>query len=108
MSAIEKNTSDFRELIEKRLSKKDLAEIERKVEIEVQAIKTMRENVWNCIVGYMNEEGINLSEVGRRLNTSSSQMNRIKKGEANLTISKMAEIFSLIKVEPKLVLTKKK
>ena len=54
----------------------------------------------------MTQENIGFNELVRRLGISPTQVSKIQKGEANLTLTSIAHIFSLLNRMPHFILTK--
>jgi transcriptional regulator with XRE-family HTH domain len=89
-------TKSFKSLLEKRLSKSEIAEIEAAAQIEFEALKTLQEDVSKALVHYMSENDVGFNELVRRLGKSPSQVSKIIKGEANLTLATVAQIYALM------------
>ncbi len=86
----------FKEHLETRLNKQDIAEIESAAEMEYKAIRALREDISKAISQYMSNNGIGFNDIVRKLGKSPSQVSKIMKGEANLTITSIAQIFAII------------
>lgn len=95
-------TKKFQEHLEKRLAKNEIAEIEQQAEFEYQALQTLRLFIAKALAEYVLKENIGFNELVRRLGISPTQVAKIQKGEANLTIASMAHIFGLLKKIPKI------
>ena len=97
----------FRDLIEKRFSKDEIAIIEQRAELEVKALRSLQESIKQIMNDYMkrNESGFN--EMVRRLNSNATQVSKIQRGQANLTLASLAHISALLGQEPSLVFKKK-
>ena len=54
----------------------------------------------------MAQEEIGFNELVHRLDVSPTQISKIQKGEANLTLASLAHIFALLNRQPHLVLKK--
>ena len=100
-------TKSFRALAEKRLTKAEIAEIEREVMLEVRALKTLQADVTAAMNNYMEEKSIGFNELVKRLGVSPAHVAKIKKGAANLTLASVARLFSVLGQEPHLVFNKK-
>ncbi len=85
-----------------RLSKAEIAEIDKQAEAEYQAIKSLQQGVAKAVNKYMVREGIGFNELVRRLGVSTAQAAKIQKGEANLTLGSLAHIAGLLKQRPHL------
>jgi hypothetical protein len=95
-------TKSFKVYLEKRLNKKEIAEIEAKALLEKQALKNLQEDISNAVAEYMTKEKIGFNELVRRLGASPVQVSKIQRGEANLTIASLAHIFALLGKPPHL------
>ncbi len=95
-------TKSFKIYLEKRLDKKEIAEIEAQALLEKQALQSLQDDISNTIAEYMTKEKIGFNELVRRLGATPSQVSKIQKGEANLTIASLAHIFALIGKQPHL------
>ncbi len=96
-------TKSFREYLGKRLTKSEITDIERQAKIELQAIKLLQKDISKGIEKYMTQEGIGFNELVRRLGISPTQVLKILKGEANLTLATIAHIAALFKKRPHLI-----
>ncbi|MCF6777866.1 hypothetical protein L3V83_15080 [Thiotrichales bacterium 19X7-9] len=86
----------FKEHLESRLNKQDIAEIESAAEMELAAIKALREDISKALIQYMSKNDVGFNDIVRKLGKSPSQVSKIIKGEANLTITSIAQIFAII------------
>jgi len=96
-------TKSFKSLLEKRLSKSEIAEIEAAAQIEFEALKTLQEDVAKAIIQYMSKNDVGFNELVRRLGKSPTQVSKIIKGEANLTLATVAQIYALMGCKAHLV-----
>ena len=94
----------FQKYLEKRLDEKEISEIKTQALLEKQALQNLQGDVSEVISSYMTEEKIGFNELVRRLGTSPTQVSKIQKGEANLTIASLAHIFALLKKQPRITL----
>ena len=93
-------TRSFQSYLEKRLSKKEIAEIERQAELEVKILKSIQDTISKTMTEYMEVNNIEFNELVKRLDSSPSHVAKIQRGEANLTLSSLAHIFALLGKEP--------
>jgi transcriptional regulator with XRE-family HTH domain len=93
-------TKSFQAYLEKRLNKKEITEIKEQAKLEKQALQNLQSDISNAIAEYMSQEKIGFNELVKRLGASPTQVSKIQKGEANLTIASLAHIFALIKKQP--------
>ena len=87
---------NFRDHLSNRLDKREIVELERQAQIEYESLKLLQHDVAAVLAQHMEEEGIGFNELVRRLGISPTQMARISKGEANLTLSSLAHIAGLL------------
>jgi arsenate reductase-like glutaredoxin family protein len=96
-------TASFRDYLEKRLNKEEIREIRQQVDNEFEALKGLQENVSWALTDYMEKEKIGFNEMVRRLSISPTQLSKIQKCEANLTLATLAHISALLKKRPHLI-----
>lgn len=96
-------TKNFQNYLEKRLSKCEIAEIEAQAKLEFKCLKILQSDVSHAVSEYMEDEKIGFNELVRRLGVSPTQVAKIQRGEANLTLATIAHISSLLKRRPHLV-----
>jgi len=96
-------TKKFKDYLEKRLDKAEIVEIEKIAELEHIAYRTLQDDIVKAIQDYMKKEEIGFNELVRRLDISPTQVSKIQKGEANLTLASVAHIFALLKRHPRLI-----
>ncbi len=100
-------TKSFQEYIEKRLNKDKIAEIRKQAQLEIKILRSIQTMVSDELSEYMKKQNIGFNELVRRLNSSPSHVAKIKRGEANLTLSSLAHLFAMIGKEPKDIFNKK-
>ena len=93
----------FRAHLEKRLNKAEIAEIEAAALLEFEALRLLQKDISSTVLNYMSENDIGFNEFARRLGKSPSQISKIIKGKANLTIATIAQLFALMGHRPHLV-----
>lgn len=96
-------TKNFETLLSQRLNKKEIAEIEKAALIEYEVFISLREDIAKTVVHYMSVHNIGFNELARKLGKSPSQVSKIIKGEANLTLSSIAQLYALMGVRPHIV-----
>ena len=101
-------TRSFFDIVQKRLTKEQIAEIDRQAQIEVDILRSIQRVLTETMAEYMKKNKIGFNEVVRRLYTSPSQVAKIQRGEANLTLASFAHILALMGKEPKDVFKSKK
>ncbi len=97
---------NFDDYIEKRLTKKEITEIEKQAKLEKKLFDTWQTEITQAINNYMEKNNVGFNDLVRILNISPTQVSKIQKGQANLTLASMAHIFSSLNEMP--ILTFKK
>lgn len=82
-------TKKIDEYLKKRLDDNEIAEIEQQAKLEYIALQSLQDDVSNAIAEYMAQEDIGFNELVRRLDVSPTQVSKIQKGEANLTLASL-------------------
>ena len=95
-----KYTKDFQEYIETRLTKEEIAEIDREVELEVKILRSIQRFISSSLEEYMTENKVGFNELVAKLGSSPSHLSKIRKGEANLTISSFAHLMATLGKDP--------
>lgn len=98
---------NFQDLLEQKLTKAEIAEIEEQAELEVRALRSLQLNVQKALALYMKKHKVGFNEVVRRLNSTPTQVAKIQKGEANLTLASLAHLSALLGTEPTLTFKKR-
>ena len=101
-------TKNFQDYLEKRLDKKEIAEIEKMVQLEKQIFHSLQQDIALFIHSFMDEQDIGFNELARRLGQSPTQVVKMQRGEANLTLASIAHIFALLKKQPKIICSESK
>lgn len=101
-------TKSFQTLLEKRLSKAEIAEIEEQAKLEVRFFQFMQDMITEAMDGYMKKNKVGFNELVRKLDWSPTKVAKIKRGEANLTLTSIAHLLALLGEEPSAVFRKKK
>ena len=93
--------------MEKRLSKSEITEIERQVELEIRALKALQNDITHAMNVCMKEKNIGFNELVERLGVSPAHVAKIKKSDANLTLASIARLFATLGQEPHLIFKNK-
>ena len=101
-------TKSFQKYIEKRLSKEKIAEIEKQVEIEAKIIRSIQKSISDAMDDYMEDNNVGFNELVRRLDSNPTHVAKIRRGEANLTITSVAHIFATLGKNPQDIFKRKK
>lgn len=86
----------FKAHLESRLNKQEIAEIESAAQMEYSATKILQDDISKAVIQYMSTNDIGFNDFVKKLGKSPSQVSKIIKGEANLTITSIAQIFSIM------------
>lgn len=97
----------FKKYMEKRLNKADIEEIEQAAQIEFEILSFLQQNISNDVGKYMTDNDIGFNELVRKLGKSPTQVSKIIKGEANLTMATIAQVYALMGKKVQLVAKKK-
>lgn len=98
---------NFRNLIEERFSKNEIALIEKQAKLEVKALRALQESIKLAIDDYMKANNVGFNELVRRLNSNATQISKIQRGQANLTLASLAHLSALLGQEPSLIFKKR-
>ncbi len=101
-------TKSFQEYLEKRLSKNEIAEIEERAEREIRFLSLLQESISSAMEDYMSKHNIGFNELVRRLDSTPVQVAKIRRGEANLTLSSLAHLLATLEKEPQEIFKSKK
>jgi len=93
----------FRKYLTTRLDVEEIKEIEVAAELEAEALAALQADVVKAITGYMEKNKLGFNDLVRKLGKSPTQVSRIIKGEANLTLTTVAQIYALMKRTPRIV-----
>jgi len=93
----------FKVYLEKRLNQADIQDIEEAAKIEFEALKMLQNDVSRAVIQYMSKNNIGFNELVRKLGKSPSQLSKIIKGEANLTMATIAQLYAMMKRKPHIV-----
>lgn len=92
----------FSDHLEKRLDKKEIREIEKAAKIEFDALHALQSEVSQAVINYMSDNNVGFNDMVSKLGKSPSQLSKIIKEEANLTVSTIAQIASIMGYRPHL------
>lgn len=93
---------DFKTYLRTRLDENELAHIEVAAQLEAEAFRALQEDIAKAVVNYMAESNIGFNELVKRLGKSPTQVSKIIKGEANLTLATVAQLFAMMNRKPHL------
>lgn len=89
-------TRSFEELAQELLTKEQIKESKAKVKIEAEIMRKISHEIERA----MKNEGVGFNELVRKLGTSPTQVSKILKGNANLTLNSLFKICSALGIEP--------
>lgn len=98
---------NFQDLVEKNLTKEEIAEIEEQVQFELKALKSLQDCLKKAMDNYMKKNNVGFNELVKRLDSNPRQVTKIQQGKANLTLASVAHIAALLGQEPSIVFKKK-
>jgi hypothetical protein len=98
---------NFQDILDKRFTKEELAEIEHEAELELAALKALQQNVKDLFEDYMKKNKLGFNELVRKLDSTPKQISRIQKGQANLTLASLAMLSAKLGQEPVISFKKK-
>lgn len=101
-------TKSFQKYIETRLTKEEIAEIEKQVEREIKILRSIQKSISDAMDYYMKKNKVGFNELVRRLDSSPTHVAKIRRGEANLTVSSLAHLFAVLGKEPEDIFKRKK
>jgi len=98
----------FQEYVETRLTKEEIAEIDKQVDLEIKILKSMQNFIASSLDEYMEENKVGFNELVDKLKSSPSHLSKMRKGEANLTIGSFARVMATLGKDPQDMFKKKK
>ncbi len=101
-------TRNFQKYLEKRLDKAEIAEIKTQAKLEVEILKSIQQLISGVMEDYMEKNNIGFNELVRRLDSSPAQVAKMRRGEANLTLTSLAHLFAALGKGPQEVFKNKK
>jgi len=94
---------NFKAYLDEKLDKDEIAEIELAAQIEYASIQALKNDISRAVIHYMAENEIGFNDFVRKLGKSPTQVSKIIKGEANLTITTIAQIYAIMGHQPHIV-----
>lgn len=86
----------FKSYLDNRLDKKEIKVIEQAAQMELESLKMLQCDVSNAVSQYVSDNGLGFNELVRRLGKSPTQVSKIIKGNANLTMATIAQLYALM------------
>ncbi len=90
----------FDDYLKKRLDPKEIAQIEYQAAMEFESLQALQKNIAQLVTKYMTQQNMGFNELVRRLDVSPTQIAKIQRGEANLTLSSLAHLAALFNKRP--------
>ncbi len=85
----------FQDNLEKRLGKEEVAEIEKEAVKELEILGSLQDLAARAINNYIDRPRVGFNDLVKRLGVSTRYLSKIRKGEANLTLSTLARILAV-------------
>lgn len=98
----------FDDILREIYTEEEIIEIKKKAQFKVNAFLDSKNNLKRSLEDYMKENNISLNEIIKRMHTSPSQVMKIKKGQANVTLATIVELASLMGKQPYELIAPKK
>ncbi len=89
-------TKSFKKYLEQRLTKNEIADLKRQADREIKIFKELQTTIAEMTQNYMEKNNIGFNELARIFSCSPSQLVKIQRAEANLTMSSIANILASI------------
>lgn len=97
------STKSFNDYLQKRLSNEEVRDIKAEAKVEFKAIRSLQSDVSSAVSDYMKSESVGFNEFARKLGKSPSHISKIIRGEANLTLTSVAQIYAAMGLTPHIV-----
>ena len=89
-------SKSFKAHLANRLSKKEIAEIEKAAKMEHESLQMLQQDVSKAVIEYMAKHNVGFNDLVRKLGKSPTQVSKIIKGEANLTLATIAQLYAFM------------
>lgn len=93
----------FADILNKRLDKEELKELEEAAKLEVEFLETLQQEVSELIKNYMEKTGLGSSQMAKNLGCSPNQALRVINGRHGITMATVAHVCAAIGIKPHLV-----
>ncbi|KKQ49987.1 MAG: hypothetical protein US69_C0001G0015 [candidate division TM6 bacterium GW2011_GWF2_38_10] len=100
-------TKKFQSLVESRLTKAEIKEIDQQVALEAKVLKSLQNDITLAMDDYMKEKKIGFNDMVKLLGVSPAHIAKIKRSDANLTLASIARLFAVLGQEAHLVFKKR-
>jgi len=98
-------TKSFKKYLEKRLNKQEIKEIEKAAQIEYQILRFLQKDISTAVLHYMSKNDIGFNDFVNKIGKSPTQVSKIIKGEANLTLATIAQLYAIMGQKVHLTIT---
>ena len=89
-------TKSFEAHLASRLNKQEIAEIEKAAKIEYESLQMLQHDVSKAVIDYMAKNNVGFNDLVRKLGKNPTQVSKIIKGEANLTLATIAQLYAFM------------
>jgi antitoxin component HigA of HigAB toxin-antitoxin module len=96
-------TKNFKTYLEKRVNTAEINAIEKAAQIEFDIYHSLQNDVSKAIQHYMSEHDLGFNDLVRQLGKSPTQLSKIIKNEANLTLATIAKLYAFMGIQAHIV-----
>ena len=89
-------TISFEKHLAKTLSKTEIVNIEKAAQMEYESLQALQQDVSKAVIDHMAKNDIGFNDFVRKLGKSATQVSKIIKGEANLTLATVAQLYAFM------------
>jgi antitoxin component HigA of HigAB toxin-antitoxin module len=89
-------TKNFEAHLASRLNKQEIANIESAAKIEHESLQMLQHDISKAVMTYMTKNNVGFNDLVRTLGKSPTQVSKIIKGEANLTLATIAQLYAFM------------
>ena len=89
-------TKNFEEYAEKRLGKEKFEALSQQADQEVKILLAIQKFISSSVEEYMVENNVGFNELVRKLHVSPTYVSKMRKGQANLTLSSFARLMATL------------
>jgi antitoxin component HigA of HigAB toxin-antitoxin module len=94
---------DFDTYLAEKYTQQEINEIDANTERKVSDYLAFKNAISDELKQYMEENNLGFNDIKKQLNTSDSQMSRILKGQANITMKTVQKIAELMGKKPRII-----
>ncbi len=100
------HTASFDDLIKKRFTKEELAEMKHQVVLEATYLNTFLKIIENSLNEYMKKNNATIDDIAEEVGWSKYKVKKFKNGEYNFTIPDVCSLLATLNKDPKEVFKK--